>query len=113
LEDYPVINKEFMMEHFRCLNTKGILREEADRAIRDALDEAGMRMEDIELIVCGMATPLQAIPCNAALIHERWAKGLDIPAIQRNLCRLCKPVREHDFSIDSLYHVQGNTGRAD
>ena len=101
------------MEHFRCLNTKGILREEADRAIRDALDEAGMRMEDIELIVCGMATPLQAIPCNAALIHERWAKGLDIPAIQRNLCRLCKPVREHDFSIDSLYHVQGNTGRAD
>lgn len=65
--------------------TKGeTLLDLTDRAIKDALDEAGMEMEDIELIVCGMATPLQAIPCNAALIHERWAKGLDIPAIDIN-----------------------------
>lgn len=55
-----------------------------DQAIRAALDTAGMDMTDIDCIVCGMATPLQAIPCNAALIHERWATGLDIPAIDIN-----------------------------
>ena len=41
-------------------------------------------MEDVDCIVCAMATPLQAIPCNAALIHERMAKGLDIPAMDIN-----------------------------
>lgn len=55
-----------------------------DLAIRDALAKAGMTMADMDLIVCGMATPLQAIPCNAALIHERWGKGLDMPAIDIN-----------------------------
>lgn len=55
-----------------------------DLAIRDALAEAGMTMAEMDLIVCGMATPLQAIPCNAALVHERWGRGLDIPAIDIN-----------------------------
>lgn len=56
----------------------------ADRAIAAAFESAGMEIEDIDCIVCGMATPLQVIPCNAALIHERWAKRSDIPAMDIN-----------------------------
>ena len=55
-----------------------------DQAIASAFDSAGMEIGDMDCIVCGMATPLQAIPCNAALIHERWAKHLDIPAMDIN-----------------------------
>lgn len=43
-----------------------------------------MQIEEIDCIVCGMATPLQAIPCNAVLLHERLAKGLEIPAMDIN-----------------------------
>lgn len=53
-------------------------------AIQNALDDAGLKITDIECIIGGMATPLQAIPCNAALIHERVAKGMDIPAMDIN-----------------------------
>ena len=60
------------------------LLELTDRAIGAAFQSAGMGIEDMDCIVCGMATPLQAIPCNAALIHERWAKHLDIPAMDIN-----------------------------
>ena len=56
----------------------------AELAAGRALDEAGMKIKDIDCIVCAMATPLQAIPCNAALVHERMAKGLDIPAMDIN-----------------------------
>ena len=56
----------------------------AEAAARQALEAASMGIEDIDIIVCAMATPLQAIPCNAALVHERIAKGLDIPAIDIN-----------------------------
>lgn len=56
----------------------------AVRAAGTALLRAGMGMDEIDCIVCGMATPLQAIPCNAALIHERMAKGLGIPAMDIN-----------------------------
>ncbi len=49
-----------------------------------ALSAAGREIGDIDCIVCGMATPMQAIPCNAALIHERLARGLDIPALDIN-----------------------------
>lgn len=51
---------------------------------RDALDYAGLFINDIDFIIGAMATPLQAIPCNAALIHERIAKGLSIPAFDIN-----------------------------
>ena len=53
-------------------------------AAYQALRNAGMKIEDMDCIVCAMATPLQAIPCNAALFHERMAKGLSIPAIDIN-----------------------------
>lgn len=56
----------------------------AEVAIKKALEDAGMKMSDIDCIIGGMATPLQAIPCNAALIHERVALGMDIPAMDIN-----------------------------
>lgn len=36
-----------------------------------ALDRAGISAQDLDCIVCAAATPLQPIPCNAALVHER------------------------------------------
>lgn len=56
----------------------------AELAAGRALEEAGKKIGDIDCIVCAMATPLQAIPCNAALVHERMAKGLEIPAMDIN-----------------------------
>lgn len=56
----------------------------AEKAANEALLAADMNIKDMDLIVCAMATPLQAIPCNGALIHERMAKGLDIPAMDIN-----------------------------
>ena len=56
----------------------------AEEAAEKALEEAGIGMEDVDCIVCAMATPLQAIPCNAALVHERMAKGRNIPAMDIN-----------------------------
>lgn len=54
------------------------------KAADQALINAGMGIEDMDCIVCAMATPLQAIPCNAALIHERMAKGSSISAVDIN-----------------------------
>lgn len=56
----------------------------AERAVNEALDNAGLSVGDIDLIIGGTATPLQAIPCNAALLHERIAKGTSIPAFDVN-----------------------------
>ena len=56
----------------------------SEQAINNALEDAGLEIGDIDCIIAGMATPLQAIPCNAALIHERVAKGMDIPAMDIN-----------------------------
>ncbi|MDE6168394.1 MAG: 3-oxoacyl-ACP synthase [Acetatifactor sp.] len=56
----------------------------AQRAAEEALEHADMKISDMDCIVCAMATPLQGIPCNAALIHERMAKGLNIPAMDIN-----------------------------
>ena len=56
----------------------------AQRAALDALERAHMTISDMDCILCAMATPLQGIPCNAALIHERMAKGLNIPAMDIN-----------------------------
>lgn len=66
------------------LKTEETLLDLAVQAAGAALGKAGRKIEEIDCIVCGMATPLQAIPCNAALIHERMAKGLEIPAIDIN-----------------------------
>lgn len=56
----------------------------SEQAINRALEDAGLEISDIDCIIGGMATPLQGIPCNAALIHERVAMGRDIPAMDIN-----------------------------
>lgn len=68
---------------YRLMSGESLL-DLAEAAARQALEAAGMEIVDIDIIVCAMATPLQAIPCNAALVHERIAKGLDIPAMDIN-----------------------------
>lgn len=68
---------------YRLLPGQTILELGVEAAYQ-ALRNADMKIEDIDCIVCAMATPLQAIPCNAALIHERMAKGLSIPAMDIN-----------------------------
>jgi 3-oxoacyl-[acyl-carrier-protein] synthase-3 len=68
---------------YRLMSGESLL-DLAEAAARQALEAASMGIEDIDIIVCAMATPLQAIPCNAALVHERIAKGLDIPAMDIN-----------------------------
>ena len=55
-----------------------------EKAVKEALSDSGLSIEKIDLILGGTATPLQAIPCNAALLHERIAKGLSIPAFDVN-----------------------------
>ena len=56
----------------------------AEKAVKEALEKSGLAIKDIDLIIGGTATPLQAIPCNAALLHERIAKGTNIPAFDIN-----------------------------
>lgn len=56
----------------------------AEKAAEEALSRSHMEISQMDCIVCAMATPLQGIPCNAALIHERMAKGLNIPAMDIN-----------------------------
>ena len=68
---------------YRLRNDQTLL-DLAERAAKGALCDSGLDINEIDLIIAGMATPLQAIPCNAALIHERIAKGTDIPAMDIN-----------------------------
>ncbi len=56
----------------------------AARAIKAALKHAGLEMTDIDCLVSASAVGVQPIPCMAALIHERVAKGLTIPAMDIN-----------------------------
>lgn len=53
-------------------------------AVDQAFSKANCSIADIDCIVAAMATPLQPIPCNAALIHEHIAMGKDIPAFDIN-----------------------------
>ena len=56
----------------------------AEAAIQVALANANLSMKDIDCIVSASAVGVQPIPCTAALIHERVAKGLSIPAMDIN-----------------------------
>lgn len=78
-------NKVYFGEQTRYRLKDGqTLPDLAEKAVKEALENAGLSIEDIDLILGGTATPLQAIPCNAALLHERIAKGLSIPAFDVN-----------------------------
>ncbi len=54
------------------------------KAIHNALECASLKISDIDLIVAAMATSLQGLPCNAAVMHEQVALGLDIPVMDIN-----------------------------
>lgn len=56
----------------------------AEAAIQVALANANLSIKDIDCIVSASAVGVQPIPCTAALIHERVAKGLSIPAMDIN-----------------------------
>ena len=53
-------------------------------ACEKALENTGIKIDDIDCIVSASAVGIQPIPCMAALIHERIAKGTSIPALDIN-----------------------------
>ena len=55
-----------------------------EKAVNSALKNAELSINDVDCIVSACAVGLQPIPCTAALIHERVAKGKDIPALDIN-----------------------------
>lgn len=56
----------------------------AEKACVNALENANLNIKDIDCIVSTSAVGVQPIPCTAALVHERIAKGTDIPALDIN-----------------------------
>ena len=56
----------------------------AEAAIQATLENANLSIKDIDCLVSASAVGVQPIPCTAALIHERVAKGLSIPAMDIN-----------------------------
>lgn len=53
-------------------------------ACEKALENAEITVNDIDCIVSASAVGIQPIPCMAALIHEKIAKGTSIPALDIN-----------------------------
>ena len=53
-------------------------------ACEKALENTGIKIADIDCIVSASAVGIQPIPCMAALIHEKIAKGTSIPALDIN-----------------------------
>ena len=53
-------------------------------ACQKALANANINIKNINCIVSASAVGIQPIPCSAALIHEKIAKGTDIPALDIN-----------------------------
>ena len=53
-------------------------------ACEKVLANANINIKNIDCIVSASAVGIQPIPCSAALIHEKIAKGTDIPALDIN-----------------------------
>lgn len=53
-------------------------------ACQKALKNANITINNIDCIVSASAVGIQPIPCMAALIHEKIAKGTSIPALDIN-----------------------------
>ncbi|MBR3040586.1 MAG: ketoacyl-ACP synthase III [Lachnospiraceae bacterium] len=68
---------------YRCANGETQV-DLAVYACERALKNANLSIDDIDLILNGSAVPTQLIPSTASLIHERIAKGRDIPAFDVN-----------------------------
>lgn len=56
----------------------------AVEACKSAMKKAKLRINDIDLIISASAVSAQPIPATAVLIHEKIAKGTDIPAFDVN-----------------------------
>lgn len=56
----------------------------AELVSKEVLQKTSLSIKDIDLIVSTSAVGVQPIPCTAALIHERIAKGYGIPAMDIN-----------------------------
>ena len=69
---------------YRVIENEQTQLDLAEVAIRNALAKANLTMNDIDCLVSASAVGVQPIPCTAALIHERVAKGLSIPAMDIN-----------------------------
>jgi len=69
---------------YRVVENEEIQLDLAEVAIQRALEKANLKIEDIDCLVSASAVGVQPIPCTAALIHERVAKGLSIPAMDIN-----------------------------
>ena len=68
---------------WRCLPNTNQL----DLAVQAALltlEKASLKITDIDCIVSASAVCMQPLPCNAALIHEKIARGTSIPCIDIN-----------------------------
>ena len=91
----------------------------AEVAIQRALEHANLDIKDIDCLVSASAVGVQPIPYTAALIHERVAKGLSIPAMDINTtctsalksANKVKRSFENWFS-DDLFHIQPIRSRA-
>ena len=69
---------------YRVVENEEIQLDLAEAAIQQALEKANLKIEDIDCLVSASAVGVQPIPCTAALIHERVAKGHSIPAMDIN-----------------------------
>lgn len=69
---------------YRVIENEQTQLDLAEVAIRNALAKANLTMNDIDCLVSASAVGVQPIPYTAALIHERVAKGLSIPAMDIN-----------------------------
>lgn len=81
---YVPENKVVFEDQIRRRVVEETQLEMAAIACRRALENAGMKIEEIDLLVSASAVGIQPIPCTAALIHEQVARGLAIPAMDIN-----------------------------
>ena len=72
-------------EHIRYRISEGETQLQlAVAACEKALKNSNISINDIDCIVSASAVGVQPIPCMAALIHEKIAKGTSIPALDIN-----------------------------
>ena len=56
----------------------------AEIVCKEALEDANMKITDIDLIISACTLIAQPVPTNSVLLHERIAKGTNIPAFDIN-----------------------------
>lgn len=77
-------NKVIFKDQVRYHSTGENQVDMAVEACNNALSQGNIKIEDIDLILSASAVAAQPIPATAVLIHEKIAKGLNIPAFDVN-----------------------------